>query len=456
MTTFASPAYVIVDLQGNIQPGREVTLWTDPVAGNQVVGIKAWDGQSFGSVVPADQYAALRFADPGDRDELWVQEPDKDYRWPIQSRESISNALSAKAAAFAAQATASNALSVAQQKTADVSVKSYGATGDGITDDRNAIQTAFDAAVPGQRLLFPAGVYMISTEALYIPDGIHVVGYGAVLRRGVLTTSILVNWVAGDQTTGGYDGHSNITIEGLTFDSDGDASGRAAANLTTWNHARNLTFRNCVFQRTKGTHSLELNSIDNALVDGCRFEGFIPDPSLGTGYEYKEAVQLDVAKTGSNSSGLEDGTMARNVTVRNCWFGPDGRGNGAPAVGVGSHARWESDVYENIVVSGCVAEGCSYALVDANYWGRSTISGNVIRSAPLYGIRIVNDATNIVVSGNMIDGPSTCTCISMITGVGPAGVTGNLVTGNRCVGGSLGDTAAPAGNSYTGNLFTAA
>lgn len=44
-----------------------------------------------------------------------------------------------------------------------VSVKEYGAKGDGVTDDTAKIQTAIDAATKAeQMLIFPEGVYLIS------------------------------------------------------------------------------------------------------------------------------------------------------------------------------------------------------------------------------------------------------------------------------------------------------
>lgn len=59
-----------------------------------------------------------------------------------------------------------------------ISVKDFGATGDGVTDDTAAIQYAFDAAhSAGRKLYFPAGVYQVSST-LTAKLGTHYEEYG--------------------------------------------------------------------------------------------------------------------------------------------------------------------------------------------------------------------------------------------------------------------------------------
>lgn len=60
-----------------------------------------------------------------------------------------------------------------------LSVKSYGAVGDGVADDTASIKAAIQAAHSGtvKRVIFPSGRYRISEEIL-IPSRMEVVGYG--------------------------------------------------------------------------------------------------------------------------------------------------------------------------------------------------------------------------------------------------------------------------------------
>jgi hypothetical protein len=59
-----------------------------------------------------------------------------------------------------------------------VSVKDFGAVGDGVTDDTVAIQAAIDSSSVGMQVFLPAGTYKI-TDTIYLRrTGVHIVGAG--------------------------------------------------------------------------------------------------------------------------------------------------------------------------------------------------------------------------------------------------------------------------------------
>ena len=59
-------------------------------------------------------------------------------------------------------------------------VRSYGAKGDGTTDDTNAIQAAINA---GNQIYFPAGTYIVNQLTVTKPAGAVFWGYGATLKK---------------------------------------------------------------------------------------------------------------------------------------------------------------------------------------------------------------------------------------------------------------------------------
>lgn len=64
-----------------------------------------------------------------------------------------------------------------------INVKSYGATGDGVTDDTDAINAAIDAIEVGQTLFFPAGTYNVD-ETISITTPINVQMDGTLSYTG--------------------------------------------------------------------------------------------------------------------------------------------------------------------------------------------------------------------------------------------------------------------------------
>jgi parallel beta-helix repeat protein len=68
-------------------------------------------------------------------------------------------------------------------------VKSFGATGDGVTDDTEAIQAALDE---GGTIYFPAGTYIISDTLNITVDGTRLIGWGATIEHLSTGTSDII------------------------------------------------------------------------------------------------------------------------------------------------------------------------------------------------------------------------------------------------------------------------
>jgi len=78
---------------------------------------------------------------------------------------------------------------IPQASQVTVSVKSFGAVGDGITDDTDAIQDAIDSG--NSVILFPAGVYSVTGLVVYDKEGITLQGAGSGQGGSALSTQIV-------------------------------------------------------------------------------------------------------------------------------------------------------------------------------------------------------------------------------------------------------------------------
>lgn len=121
-----------------------------------------------------------------------------------------------------------------------VDVKTFGATGDGVTDDSTAINDAVDSiASTGGTIFFPAGIYSIGTR-ISLRSNVSLLGVGAtasVLKaRSGLTTGVLVG------TSGSA--ISNVTISDLGVDGSYSTIGGALTGIQATNCSR-VTVTRC-------------------------------------------------------------------------------------------------------------------------------------------------------------------------------------------------------------------
>ena len=107
-------------------------------------------------------------------------------------------------------------------ETVAVSVRDFGAMGDGVTDDTTAIQTAISCLPEGARLYFPEGVYLTSPLSLKSHITLEICG-GATLRGSAdrskypIIPGSVSNLNGGELNTGIWDGAPIPMYQSLLF-----------------------------------------------------------------------------------------------------------------------------------------------------------------------------------------------------------------------------------------------
>lgn len=255
----------------------------------------------------------------------------------------------------------------------------FGAKGDGVQDDSPAVQAALDAAYSagGGWVIVPPGTYRLATLPLRIHRNTRLtLMAGATFQRAAAAT-MLLNGDAG-QDLPGYTGHGNITIEGGVWDMRGTTAGlTASAMCMSIGHARGITIRDIEIRDLPGYHGIELNSTKNALVDGCRFLGYI-DPG---GRSFSEAVQLDLSKGSAYFGGFGpyDNVCCEDIDIRGCYVGASGTaGTVAWPRGIGSHSATIGRWHRRIRIADCTFEGLAQYAISAYSWEDVTVVGNTI------------------------------------------------------------------------------
>ncbi len=152
-----------------------------------------------------------------------------------------------------------------------VNVKTYGAVGDGVTDDTAAIQVAINYAVGmGRRLVIPSGSYLVSnvsaSEVLRIEGPLSIKGDGQlatllIVKSTVPASADILHYVA--TTAGGFK-HFSISDFGVVPQSG--TPGRYAINIdTTTGPIANVTVSRLYVEQLSGG---SLRNTNPTLSDG--------------------------------------------------------------------------------------------------------------------------------------------------------------------------------------------
>lgn len=293
--------------------------------------------------------------------------------------------------------------------TQHVSITSFGAVADGVTNNQAAIQKAFDyAAANGDAVYIPAGnfAYFGTLSA----DGIAVFGAGT---SSILTPLDVTNEALTLTGSGG-------SISNLQMDSS------AATRLTTYqssmiwiDQAQNYT-------------------VQNVLINGSSCVGIF-DAGGQDGLIQNNTVENTLADSITNTNGASNVTITANRVVNS---GDDGISNvsyaGAPIVqGITIQGN---TVIDNNWGRGISVVGGSNIQITGNYVDNNDLYSDIyIAAESQYDTLGVN---NVTVSGNtLVDGGPNQGTVTVYNSQGSAyNITGVTITGNQVVN--------PANNAF--------
>jgi chitodextrinase/regulation of enolase protein 1 (concanavalin A-like superfamily) len=198
------------------------------------------------------------------------------------------------------------------------SVKDYGATGNGTTDDTAPIQTAINTCPSGGSILFPAGSYKLS-GTLYLQSNCSYIGQGAPVLLGYQGTG------AGGYQIFELDGSNgsanNVTIGGLIFDGGGTYINETSANfgqtinkITISNNIfRNIINSNVTFGAFQAAIFIEGGTLTNSSIDHNFFSHLADANRVDNGYSgslsqdsFKYGVQIHSAANTSINNNVFD------------------------------------------------------------------------------------------------------------------------------------------------------
>ncbi|HGK9164000.1 TPA: multi-ligand-binding adhesin PfbA [Streptococcus pneumoniae] len=237
-----------------------------------------------------------------------------------------------------------------------LSVKDYGAVGDGIHDERQAIQDAIDAAAQGLgggNVYFPEGTYLVK-EIIFLKSHTHLeLNEKATILNGInIKNHPSIVFMTGLFTDDGaqveWGPTEDISYSGGTIDMNGalNEEGTKAKNLPLINssgafaigNSNNVTIKNVTFKDSYQGHAIQIAGSKNVLVDNSRFLGQALPKTMKDGQIIsKESIQIEpLTRKGFPYALNDDGKKSENVTIQNSYFGKSDK-SGELVTAIGTH-----------------------------------------------------------------------------------------------------------------------
>jgi hypothetical protein len=266
------------------------------------------------------------------------------------------------------------------------SVTTFGAAGDGTTNDTTAIQNAIDdlVAAGGGALWFPQGTY--PATGLTVGDNVTMLGGGAILTSASTTAAPTVS-VTGD----------NVTISGLHFKLTGGSDNPWHIDVT----GANCTLNDVVLEKDEGTGGYQ--AYFRVGADGLKCTKLRLKGSNGV---YLEASNVGFKSCDfiARASGGDDGIAIKSVNgvvhsirVEGCHFEncSDFVAIGSEIGVSGANDATHANGVRGVVITGNTGKACSYGVYIKPGAGGAD-----------YRDGFVND---ILFDGNILEDPSGTT-----------------------------------------------
>ena len=368
---------------------------------------------------------------------------------------------------------------------ATMDVSAFGAKGDGRTDDTAAIQNAINSIPSGSTLTFGTGnkIYLISSRLVFQPGRTYQ-GQGTLLMNSHTAVHTAIAKIA-------YNAANNITITGLTFDSNGVGGGiQIAVDGGGSIPATNIQITHNVFRNTLASPTgpwdgaiyspvgLQNSQIVSNLFTKCGTGVYLLDPgsvvvsdnvfqTIHQGdaidiifapapFAYGQGLQI-LRNTGQHLGSMaielwpSGGNVAQSsqvqgaVIANNAFSDWDAGYSGNPT-GISVMAGQQMSVTNNVLLNGVagmgIEIGAAQSLIQQNTIQNfqsgivmqdsqgTTVSGNLLSLQTVAGIELTNAGGSrhgLAITGNHIINAQTFGIYSNTPSWGSSTVSGNSI-----------------------------
>jgi hypothetical protein len=313
-----------------------------------------------------------------------------------------------------------------------VSVKDFGAVGNGVADDTAAIQAALNSGATA--VYVPSGTYKITTVTV---TSQKLFGFGTVVKAASARNGVIL---AG----------TNATLDGLTFNGIAyTGTGRSGFEVKFANGAVTPEIRNCIFSTANSVYDAVIAAddpddvapendypyavnVNGAKITNCKFTGNYARPinllcldNTAITNSYFSGCRFDAIRTRETTgSMLISDNIFENIGDPT-W--PDTQTRDAIDTAFsGDKLIISNNIVNRTSFSGFDIKGVDSSGVTDGYSSRQIIvTGNHIERTRFHGIAIGNTASSYIIANNIV---TRCNQ-SNLTGTGSVGDAAIYVSG---------------------------
>ena len=234
-----------------------------------------------------------------------------------------------------------------------VTPEMFGASGDGLTDDTEAVQKCLAKYEDKKSVCSLTKTYMCSNRVRVYPNT-YVYLSGTLVANSSDKHGISIQLFEYDGDNSNYK-NSNITITGGgIIDAKGYDETERYNSMLRMGHGENIVIENISFKNAVRYHAMEITSCKNVIINNCDFEGFyahnvckkvdVKNHKVIGPHEFIQIEELDSG--GSGGMTPYDNTIPEDITVSNCTFS---KGNGEFYKAIGDHGKRKFS-YKNIKI----------------------------------------------------------------------------------------------------------
>ena len=247
-----------------------------------------------------------------------------------------------------------------------VTPEMYGAIGDGVTDDTEAVQKCLAKYADSKSVCALTKTYVCSSK--YFKDqnnllqGLRVYPNTYIYLSGSLVANpkdghgICIQLFEYNGDNGLYKNKNIIISGGGTIDALGqDESTTRYNSMLRMGHGENIKIENITFKNAVRYHGIEITSCKNVVINNCKFEAFYEhnscDKSRGKNHgvigphEFIQIEELDSGGSGGMTP-YDSPIVPEDITISNCTFSS---GNGELYKAIGDHGA-RKYTYKNIKI----------------------------------------------------------------------------------------------------------